>query len=246
MRPLFVSALVLSSLLLGSPAAAQDEGFGTPSSDRDIKILDDHFGLHLGASIGAMAFSVGALSVGIHALAVASQEPSSRAAQSRLLLGLTLTSMGVATVVSSASGIQRSVVNWRSTRTRFDSASLAQRRLLREAQINRLRQMAASRAIGLVADGTVLGLGIVLMAVAAPDLGLPLVLDGALILGIDIFRIVVDDRTAARWQDRDLESDSGYFSERRRRLSIIPMPVLLPPGQKGSPPGAALILLGAF
>jgi hypothetical protein len=246
MRRLLVFCLVLSSLLLVLPSAGLAQEASASSSDRDIEILDDHFGLHLGASIGATSFSVGALAVGIHALVVASQEPSSRASQSRLLLGLTLTSMGVATVVSSTSGIHRSVLNWRGTRTRFDSASPAQRRLLREAQIERLRQMAAARAIGLIADGTVLGIGIVLMAVAAPDLGLPLVLDGSLVLGIDIFRIVVDDRTAARWQERDLESEGGYFTRRHRAVSIVPMPVFLPPAEKGAPPGAALLLIGAF
>jgi len=242
LRLLGLTVLLLSVVL---PAAARAEA-PVPSDDPDVKLLDEHFGLHLGGSIGAAGFSVGALAVGIQSLVLAGEEETARAAQSRFILGLTLTSMGVGTVVSSLTGIQRSVVNWRSTRKRFAGASEVQRRLLREAQIKRLRQMAASRAIGLIADGTFLGIGIALMVVEATDRGLPLVLDGALVLGIDIFRLVVDDQSSKRWQDRDLDSEGGYFSRRRGPVPLLALPVILPGGSKGSAPGAGFVLAGVF
>jgi len=242
-RPIvFLLALLLLALARPAPLQAQP----VEPVDADVKLLDQHFGLHLGGSLGATGFSIGALVVGVQSLVMIGEETSNQAAQQRLILGLTLTSMGVGTVVSAVTGIQRNAVNWRSTRKRFASASPVQRRLLRESQVKRLRQMASQRAIGLIADGTFLAIGIVLMAVEATDLGLPLVLDGSLVLGIDIFRLVVDDQFAARWEERDMDSESGYFSERRRRPDLFPLPVILPGSEKGAPPGAAVLLVGAF
>jgi len=245
MRRFSITLLVLSALALAWPGLAQAQSFEPAGADADVKILDEHFGLHLGGSIGAAGFSVGALVVGIQSLSQVSQETSNQAAQRRFVLGLTLTSMGITTVVSASTGIQRNVANWRSTRKRFESASPVQRRLLRESQISRLRQMVSSRAIGLIADGSFLGIGIALMAIEATDLGLPLVLNGAFVLGIDIFRLVVDDQFAARWEGRGLESEGGYFSA-RPRVRILPLPVLLPGNEKGEPPGAAMLLVGTF
>jgi len=226
---------------------AQAEGLQPAPGDDDVLLLDQHFAMHLGGSIGAASFSVGALVVGIKSLVEARDQTSTRAAQSRFILGLTLTSMGVSTVVSASTGIQRSAVHWRSTRKQFLGGSPAQKRLLREREVKRLRAMVNNRALSLIADGSFLAIGIVLMAVEATDLGLPLVLDGSLVLGVDIFRLVVDHQFSLRWESRELDSEGGYFSERRtKKLLPVPLPVILPGRDRGAPPGAGVVVAGVF
>ena len=240
-----LALVVCLSLVAGQPRSVQAEGLAAAPGDEDVHILDQHFALHLGGSIGALSFSVGAVVIGVQSLVGAREETSTRAAQSRFILGLTLFSMGVGTVVSASTGISRSVASWRSTRDQLLAASPAQRRLLRAREIKRLRAMARNRAIGLIADGAFLAIGIVLMAVDATDLGMPLVLDGSLVLGTDIFRLVVDDQFAARWEAQDLDSEAGYFSALPVPLPI-PLPVMLPPAQPGAAPGAGLVIAGLF
>ena len=238
-------AIISLLLLVGQFSIAQAEPLEDASGDTDIRILDQHFALHLGGSIGAAGFSVGALALGIQSLVVAREEASTRAAQSRFVLGLTLTSMGIGTVISASTGIYRSALNWHSVRKRFLVASPAQKRLLRAAEIKRLQAMVGTRAIGLIADSAFLAIGIVLMAVEAGDLGMPLVMDGALVLGIDIFRLVVDHQFSLRWQSQDLEDEGGYFS-RRTALLLVPVPMLLPGHNSTTPPGGGVVLVGAF
>jgi len=223
------------------------EGLQPAPGDDDVRLLDQHFAMHLGGSIGAASFSVGALVVGIKSLVEAGAETSTRAAQSRFVLGLTLTSMGVSTVVSASSGIQRSVLNWKSTRKQFLVASPAQKRLLREREVKRLRALVKNRALALIADGSFLAIGIVLMAVEATDLGLPLVLDGSLVLGVDIFRLVVDHQFSLRWENRGLDSGEGYFSVRRPKKPLpVPLPFIVPGRDKGAPPAAGVVIGGVF
>ncbi len=222
--------------------AAQD--FIVPESDPDLQLLDRHFALHLGGSIGAGTVAVGALAVGIQALVLAGEEASPRAAQSRFVLGLTLVSMGVGTLSSSIAGIERSVRGWKSVRRQFRGASEAQRRLLRAQEARRLHALASGRALSLVANGSFLAIGIVLMSLEASDLGLPLVLDGAFALGIDIFRVVVDHQSALKWQGLEQESERGYFSF-GPLLIAPPLPVAMA-GPRGEGPGMGLLLSGAF
>ena len=82
------------------------------------------------------------------------------------------------------------------------------------------------------------------MSLEASDLGLPLVLDGAFALGIDIFRVVVDHQSALKWQGLEQESERGYFSF-GPLLIAPPLPVAMA-GPRGEGPGMGLLLSGAF
>jgi hypothetical protein len=242
------SVLVISVLLsVARVPLVQAEGLQPVPGDDDVLLLDQHFAMHLGGSIGAASFSVGALVVGIKSLVEASDQTSTRAAQSHFVLGLTLTSMGVSTVLSASTGIQRSALHRKSTRKQFLGASPAQKRLLREREVKRLRALVSNRALSLIADGSFLAIGIVLMAVEATDLGLPLVLDGSLVLGVDIFRLVIDHQFSLRWESRGLDSEGGYFSAlRTKKLLPVPLPVILPGGDRGAAPGAGVVIAGVF
>ncbi len=189
--------------------------------DGDVALLDRHWGMHFGGSMGAMGFGTAALAGGIYNFGLMAE------GQPTFILALTLCSMGVATVVSSATGLYQSTSAWQSLRKAFDGAGDAQRRLLRDSESARLKGIAINRSIGLAADGTFLGLGIALMFLpGTAAFALPLVLDGAFLLSIDIYRVVVDDQTSRQWKDRGQDADRGYFTNRRR----LPPPrmVLLP------------------
>jgi len=233
------AAMVFAMAVVLVPAS----GLAAPEEDEDLQLLDEHFGLHLGGTVASGTFGIGALVVGIHNFALFAE------GQPTFFLALSLTSLGAATLVSSATSTPRMVANWQSMRTRLGSSSPPQRRLIREAEAARLQRAAVQRAIGLAADGTFLGIGIVLMVVTSPELGLPLVLDGAVLLGIDIYRIAVDDQVARKWRSRDREADRGYFS--RNASGPRPPPFLLVPSlmtepRSLRPSGLIVVAAGSF
>jgi len=236
----FVLVLTLGVVLVPASSSA------APQEDEDLQLLDRHFGLHMGGTIASGVFGTGALVVGIHNFALfAEGEPT-------FFLALSLTSLGAATVVSSATSTQQGVSNWLRMRKRLGSSSPPQRRLIREAEADRLQRNAIQRAIGLAADGLFLGIGIALMAAASPELGLPLVLDGAVLLGIDIYRIAVDDQVARKWRSRDRDADRGYFSQSRdvhrpsRLRGFLVAPSLVPGPRTLEPSGLMVVAAGAF
>jgi len=236
------TALVLASAILLAPAQASS----APEEDEDLQLLDEHFGLHLGATVVSAGFGIGALVGGFHNFALFAE------GQPTFFLALSLTSLGAATIVSSATSTQQTVANWQSMRRRLGSSSPPQRRLIREAEADRLQRAAVQRAIGLAADGTFLGIGIALMVATAPELGLPLVLDGGVLLGIDIYRIAVDDQVAMKWRSRDRDADRGYFSRRsvRQRRLVVPPFLLtasvLPEPRSLHPGGLMVLAAGVF
>ena len=72
----------------------------------------------------------------------------------------------------------------------FSGSSAPERRLLREAESERLLKTARNRAVGLAADGTFLGIGIVMLALNSTALGVPLVVNGAFILVLVVHALI--------------------------------------------------------
>ena len=175
--------------------------------DRDVDLLDMHLALHTGGDAAAAAMGTGSIIAGVDNFAQGNPNAA--------IAGLTLTLWGAATIIGSATSIDGNVRNWQRVRPNLLVASAAERRLFRESQTARLRQVAINRAIGLAADGVSLGIGIALR-VGAPQsitqaLGESLVVNGAFLLGIDIFRTAVDAETAAEWETRNEVAEEGYF-----------------------------------
>ncbi len=213
------------ALVLALPASAWADG--AVEEDRDVDLLDLHLAMHTGADGAAAALATGSIVAGIEAFA----EGTPNAAIS----GLTLTLWGTATIIGSVTSIDGNLRNWQRVRPSLAVASPAERRLFRENQTARLHQVAINRAIGLAADGVSLGIGIALR-VAAPlsvtrALGESLVVNGAFLLGIDIFRTVVDAETSAEWENRNEIAEEGYFSARGPRpprVSVAIAPIARP------------------
>jgi hypothetical protein len=237
-RPL---AALLALALLALPSRARADG--ALVEDADIDLATEYFGLHLGSNVATAAFGTGSLAMGIENFVITAQ-----GIENHFFLALTLTSMGVASVVSAATGADGNVRLWKAQRANFRGASDAERRLLREAEAARLKRVAVNRSIGLAADGTFLGLGIALLFVAPSDLGIPLVLNGGFLLGLDIFRLVVDDQTAQRWLARNRDADAGYFAARRglRITGVAASPWALPDGRGGVQVGGSVAIGGVF
>ena len=214
--------------------------------DHDLQLNDIHFGLHLGGNITNATFGTVSLVAGIYNFGLVG---SGLGGTQSFLHGLYMVSLGAASMISSASTIDSNVRMWKSLRTSFSAASEPERRLLRAAAAARLRAVAVNRAIGLAADGTFLGIGIALAVASPTGLGSLLVVNGAFVLGIDIFKLAVDDQTALQWEERDRDADDGYFTHRRvrpRLLSWGAAPLTLPDGNGGWTPGAAFSLAGVF
>jgi hypothetical protein len=212
--------LVLTALLslLAAPAARAD---GALTEDPDIELANRYFAMHLGSHVATATFGTASLVGGVYQFSLLANGNS----QSAVFMGIVLTSMGVASLVSAGTGADGTVRAWKSMKNNYAGAGDAERRLLREAEAARLRRVAINRAIGLAADGTFLGLGIVLMigsggpVPSSTSLGTPLVLNGAFLLGLDIFRLIVDDQTAQEWLRRNRDADAGYFAAQARRRS---------------------------
>ncbi len=237
-RTLLLAALIAAFTF--APAAARADG--ALIQDEDVDLATRYFAFHLGSNVATAAFGTASLAAGVHNFVLSSQ------GQQTFFLALTLTSMGVASVVSAGTGADGTVRVWNAMKANYAGASDAERRLIREAEAARLRRLAVNRGIGLAADGTFLGLGIALLALAPSDLGIPLVLNGGFLLGLDIFRLIVDDQTAKEWLRRNREADEGYFSARRgfRITGFGASPYALPDGQGGFHVGGSLAVAGVF
>lgn len=232
--------LALVAALTVPPGAARADGALT--HDEDIDLATRYFALHLGSNVATAAFGTASLAAGIHNFVLTGQ------GQPTFFLALTLTSMGVASVVSAGTGADGTVRVWQAMKVNYAGASDAERRLIREAEAARMKRLALNRAIGLAADGTFLGLGIALLALAPSDLGIPLVLNGGFLLGLDIFRLIVDDQTGKEWLRRNREADEGYFTARRgpRITGFGASPYALPDGQGGFQVGGSMAVGGVF
>lgn len=232
-------ALLAVALLIPRPALAD----GALIDDPDIDLATEYFGLHLGSNVATAGFGTTSLVLGIQNFVLTAQ------GDNHFFLALTLTSMGVASIVSAGTGAESNVRVWQARKANYRGASDAERRLIREAEAARLKRVAINRSIGLAADGTFLGLGIALLFVAPSDLSIPLVLNGGFLLGLDIFRLVVDDQTAQRWLARNRDADAGYFSQSTPTFRITGFggaPYALPDGRGGVQTGGMLSIAGTF
>ncbi len=235
-------------LVLALPSAGIASELAPEPVDEDLELADAHFGMHLGSNIATAGFGTGALAAGIHgfALAGSGQGPS---AGRFPIDALILTSLGASAIISSATGAEANVRYWRNLRGNLEGASEAQRRLVREAEAERLRRLAINRAIGLAADGTFLGIGIALTVASPYPIGPALLVNGAFILGLDIFKLVVDDQVHRAWLKNADTADSGYFSQRRspvRIRSVTALPVVTPDGRGGFATGSVFAISGTF
>ncbi len=211
---MLLRVLLIVCALLSTTTSAQAVEGALEETDDDLVLADTHFGLHLGGNLATAGFGTGALIAGIHNFALLGA--GTPAPTQTFFLGLTLTSLGAASIISAATGADATVREWKTLRGNLGGASGPERRILREMEADRLRRLVVNRAIGLAADGTFLGIGIALTAANANGLGIPLVLNGAFILGLDIFKLAVDDQVARDWDERALDADSGYFTSTRR------------------------------
>jgi len=240
---------ILACALLVGPAAAAEPP--PERIDEDLRLADTHFGMHLGTNVATAGFGTGALAAGIHSFVLLGEGTGTGA---NLFLGLTLTSLGAASIISSATGAEGNVRYWQSLRTSLEGASETERRLFREAEAARLQRQVVNRAIGLAADGTFLGIGIALTAAPGQQpLGPALILNGAFILGLDIFKLVVDDQVSKAWLARGETADAGYFTQRTQRGLLRPrvrsfamVPILAPNGRGASIAGSAFAIGGVF
>lgn len=244
LRAILLTAFALA--VLAVPASAAEPP--PEPDDEDLELADTHFAMHLGTNIATAGFGTGALAAGIHSFVLLGEGGGSGA---NLFLGLTLTSLGAASIISSATGAEGNVRYWRAFRASLEGASDAERRLYREAEAERLRRQAINRAIGLAADGTFLGIGIALtVAPGQQPLGPALIVNGAFILGLDIFKLIVDDQVHRAWLDRGETADAGYFTQRGRikpRIkSVAIVPIVAPNGRGGVSTGSAFALGGVF
>ena len=242
-RPLAL-VLLLSAAVLVVPGSSSAEPL--ERVDYDLQLADIHFGLHLGGNITNAVFGTVSLVGGIYNFGLVG---SGRGNQQHFISGLYMVSLGAASMISAASTIDSNVRIWESLRTSFEAASEPERRLLRAAAAARLRAVAVNRAIGLAADGTFLGIGVALAVASPGGLGPMLVVNGAFVLGVDIFKLAVDDQTALQWEERDRDADDGYFTHRRVRPRLVSWgaaPMTLPDGQGGWSSGAAFSLAGVF
>ncbi len=239
MSPVARALPAVLALLVLAPDARAD---GALIDDPDIDLATEYFGLHLGSNVATAGFGTMSLVLGIENFVITAQ------GEDHFFLALTLTSMGVASIVSAATGAEGNVRLWNAQKANYRGASDAERRLIREAEAARLQRVAINRSIGLAADGTFLGLGIALLRVAPSDLGIPLVLNGGFLLGLDIFRLIVDDQTARRWLARNRDADAGYFTQRRgpRITGFGASPYAMPDGEGGADIGGSIGLSGVF
>ena len=237
-------SFALAFLVVVLPVASRADG--AVDEDRDVDLLDMHLALHTGADAAAAALATGSIVAGI--------EDFTEGTPNAAISGLTLTLWGTATIIGSVTSIEGNFRNWERVRPSLTVASPAERRLFREAQTARLKQIAINRAIGLAADGVSLGIGIALR-VGSPvsvtqSLGESLVVNGGFLLGIDIFRTVVDGETSQEWENRNEVADEGYFGRTSRpRIpppSVAIAPIARPTGDGGMSRGGFVLVSGRF
>ncbi|MEE2828659.1 MAG: hypothetical protein VX498_05700 [Myxococcota bacterium] len=254
---LVTSSLILASEPAWADAGASDELSGDESSpfslsdDPDIQLADTYFWLHLGSNAATTGFGVGALVGGVENFIVA--QGLGQAGGQPLFLGLTLVSLGAASIVNGVTAIEYSVRSWKAQKRALSLGRATQRRLLREREIRRLRRRVKSHAMAIAADGTFLGIGIALMVLNPSSLSTPLIVNGAFILGLDIFQLVVDDQAARKWEARNEADSAGYFGRSSTRrgpkiLAVGASPWLSPPsvGASKREPGMIFSLAGVY
>lgn len=225
LRPLhcLVVLVVVASLALSPTlATAQTEPAppGEPellaSDDPDIQIADTYFVLQVVSSASLTGFGAGAIAGGVESFILAGQSAGPSGSQ-HVFMGLTLVSLGSASLINGVMGIDSSQRRWKARRRAFLLAGPAERRVIREREIARLRSRARSHALGIVADGSFLGLGIALSLLSPSGVSVPLLVNGAFILGLDIFQLVVDDQTAKSWERRNTDAAAGFFGQGKLR-----------------------------
>ena len=220
------------------------------SDDEDLRIEDTYFVMDVAASGTIAGFGVGAVVGGIENFIVAASS-GGQAGSQYLFAGLTFVSLGSASLVSGIRGIDDSYRSWKARRRAMWRAGPVERRALREREVLRLRRRTRSHAMGIAADGTFLGLGIAMAFFGPPGQATPLIVNGAFVLGLDIFQLVLDDQTARAWERRNAGSPGGFFGARtgHRRPRIVAAglsPLPSPPGDRGKGPGLAFQLAGVF
>lgn len=220
------------------------------SDDEDLRIEDTYFVMDVASSATIAGFGVGAIVGGIENFICAASSAGQAASQC-LFSGLTFVSLGSASLVSGIRGIDDSYRSWKTRRRAMWQAGPVERRALREREVLRLRRRTRSHAMGIAADGTFLGLGIAMAFLGPPGQATPLIINGAFVLGLDIFQLVLDDQTARAWEDRNAASSDGFFGVRTghrgpRILAAGLSPLPSPPGDNSKGPGLAFHLAGVF
>jgi hypothetical protein len=251
-----------SALVLPGFAQAQPEGGAArpalsgevpeafTSDDEDLRITDTYFALEVASSATIVGFGVGAIAGGVENFILAGTL-GGQAATQHLFAGLTLASLGSASLVSGIRGIDSSQRSWKKRRRAMWKAGPVERRALREREVLRLRRRTRSHAMGIPADGTFLGLGIAMAFLGPPGQATPLIVNGAFVLGLDIFQLVLDDQTVRTWESRNAQSAAGFFGARGRlrgprvlAAGLSPIPSRTSSGAKGS--GLAFQVAGVF
>jgi hypothetical protein len=263
--PLFFSLLIslVTTVSLPGPAQAQPGPTSAKvglagevpepfeSDDEDLRVEDTYFVMDVAASGAIAGFGVGAVVGGIENFIMAASS-GGQASSQYLFAGLTFVSLGSASLVSGIRGIDESYRSWKSRRRAMWRAGPVERRALREREVLRLRRRTRAHAMGIAADGTFLGLGIAMAFIGPPGQATPLIVNGAFVLGLDIFQLVLDDQTARAWGRRNEGSSAGFFGVRTghrgpRIVAAGLSPLPAPSGDKGKrPPGLAFQLAGVF
>lgn len=246
--PGFAQAQTGGGVVLSGVSGEVPEAF--TSDDEDLRITDTYFALDVASSATIVGFGVGAIAGGVESFILAATV-SGQAATQHLFAGLTLASLGSASLVSGIRGIDSSQRSWKKRRRSMWKAGPVERRALREREVLRLRRRTRAHAMGIAADGTFLGLGIAMAFLGPPGQATPLIVNGAFVLGLDIFQLVLDDQTVRLWQSRNAESAAGFFGARRPRrgprilaAGLSPFPSRTSSGAKGS--GLAFQVAGVF
>ena len=246
--PLILSLLVLLfvSTWLPGGALADEPSPDVPSSlagqlpqpfesdDEDLRIADTYFAMDVASSATIAGFGIGAVAAGVESFILAASTGGQTSSQ-HLFGGLTLVSLGSASLVSGISGIESSHRGWKLRRRALWRGGPGERRVLRAREVIRLRRRARSHAMAVAADGTFLGLGIAMSLLGPPQQAVPLVVNGAFVLGLDIFQLILDDQTARAWERRSEEVSGGFFGRTSHRRA----PRILSAGLSPLPPREA-------
>ncbi len=251
------ATVALPEVVQAQPAAApQRSGLvgevpeAFESDDEDLRIEDTYFVMDVASSGTIAGFGVGAVVGGIENFIFAASS-GGQAGSQYLFAGLTFVSLGSASLVSGIRGIDDSYRSWKKRRRAMWQAGPVERRALREREVLRLRRRTRSHAMGIAADGTFLGLGIAMAFFGPAGQATPLIVNGAFVLGLDIFQLVLDDQTARAWESRNADSPGGFFGARTghrgpRILAAGLSPLPRTPGDKAKAPGFAFQVAGVF
>jgi hypothetical protein len=199
-----VRGLAIAVLLLAArPIAAAER-----ARDADLQLLDMHTAMHVGSAAATGSFGTASLVSGID-----------RFARGQAFAGLVYSLWGAASIVSSVTSCEQALRAYGEVRPQLSQWSEAERRPFRAKEADRLTRLAIHRGIELAIDGAGLGFGAA-MALSSPggtgsltrELGTSLILNGAVLLAVDVFRTAVDDQVARSWRERNIVEDRGWFS----------------------------------